>query len=85
MQLLVRMELSIFAMITTQKNASLLCQSKVERAINAEKLRQIGADILTKVPGSALASDQPFRVTDFAIDFAEDVDPLPINEIKKNC
>ena len=33
--------------------------------------------ILAAVPGSALASDQRYRETDLAIDFCEDVPPLP--------
>jgi hydroxymethylpyrimidine pyrophosphatase-like HAD family hydrolase len=33
------------------------------------------------VPGSAIASDQPYRAADLAIDFCEDVAPLPHEEI----
>ena len=32
--------------------------------------------ILAEVPGSAIASDQPYRETDLAIDYCEDVPPL---------
>ena len=35
------------------------------------------ARILREVPGAALASDQLYRETDLAIDFCEDVPPLP--------
>jgi len=36
----------------------------------------LGSLILTKVPGTALASDQPYRELDLAIDFCEDVPRL---------
>ncbi len=49
----------------------------VERATNRDRLAGIGAKILRAVPGAALASDQLYRETDLAIDFCEDVPPLP--------
>jgi len=67
----------------TRKMHQFFCQSESERASNAEKLRTIGAHILNEVPGSAVASDQPFRITDFAVDFAEDVPPLPEAEVRR--
>lgn len=42
------------------------------------RLEAIAAQILAAVPGSALASDQPYRETDLAIDYCEDVAPLPL-------
>jgi HAD superfamily hydrolase (TIGR01484 family) len=42
------------------------------------RLDAIAAHILGEVPGSALASDQPYRETDLAIDYCEDVPPLPL-------
>ncbi|HLT27356.1 MAG TPA: HAD-IIB family hydrolase [Zeimonas sp.] len=47
------------------------------RAANARRLRRAAARILREVPGSALASDQFCRLHDVAIDFREDVAPLP--------
>jgi HAD superfamily hydrolase (TIGR01484 family) len=44
---------------------------------NREKLDALASRILAAVPGSALASDQPYRAADLAIDFCEDVPPLP--------
>ena len=41
------------------------------------RIDQIAAAILAAVPGCALASDQFCRVADLAIDFCEDVAPLP--------
>jgi HAD superfamily hydrolase (TIGR01484 family) len=47
------------------------------RRANRARLAAIGQQILLKVPGCALASDQLYRETDLAIDFREDVPPLP--------
>ena len=41
------------------------------------RLDAIAAEILEAVPGCALASDQFCRIADLAIDFREDVPPLP--------
>src|SRR5207249_1968083 len=48
-----------------------------ERIARRERLAGIAADILRAVPGCALASDQRYRETDLAIDYCEDVAPLP--------
>jgi HAD superfamily hydrolase (TIGR01484 family) len=48
-----------------------------ERALREERLEAIGRRILAEVPGCAIASDQPYREADLAIDFCEDVAPLP--------
>ena len=48
------------------------------RARNRERLQAIGVSIVAAVPGCALASDQGYRETDLAIDYCEDVKPLPI-------
>lgn len=48
-----------------------------ERARRAERLEAIARRILSEVPGSAIASDQPYREADLAIDFREDVPQLP--------
>ena len=44
---------------------------------NRKKLDHLALEILQTVPGAALASDQPYRLADLAIDFCEDVAPLP--------
>jgi HAD superfamily hydrolase (TIGR01484 family) len=43
---------------------------------NRAKLDALAERILREVPGCALASDQPYRIADLAIDFCEDVPPL---------
>ncbi|AFY00611.1 HAD family hydrolase [Bdellovibrio bacteriovorus] len=50
---------------------------------NRTKLQQLEKEILQKVPGSALASDQFCRLMDLAIDFCEDVPALPKTEVQK--
>jgi hydroxymethylpyrimidine pyrophosphatase-like HAD family hydrolase len=47
-----------------------------DRRLREAKLEAIGRRILAEVPGSAIASDQPYREADLAIDFCEDVPPL---------
>ena len=47
------------------------------REHNRTQLELLSQTILAKVPGCALASDQPYRDLDLAIDFCEDVPPLP--------
>jgi len=41
------------------------------------RIEKLSAEILAAVPGCALASDQFCRISDLAIDFCEDVTPLP--------
>jgi hypothetical protein len=48
-----------------------------ERAQRSSRLEGIAQRILREVPGCAIASDQPYREADLAIDFREDVPALP--------
>jgi HAD superfamily hydrolase (TIGR01484 family) len=54
-----------------------------ERAADRAKLAAIGRAVLREVPGTALASDQSYRESDLAIDFCEDVPPLPRAEVER--
>jgi HAD superfamily hydrolase (TIGR01484 family) len=54
-----------------------------ERTLRAQRMEAIAARILAEVPGSAIASDQPYREADLAIDFREDVTPLPMESVQK--
>jgi HAD superfamily hydrolase (TIGR01484 family) len=47
------------------------------RAANRQQLTSIAAEIAAAVPGCAIAADQAYRETDLAIDYREDVAPLP--------
>jgi HAD superfamily hydrolase (TIGR01484 family) len=50
------------------------------RARHRERLAQIAREIVAAVPGCAIAADQAYRETDLAIDYCEDVAPLPLAE-----
>lgn len=39
--------------------------------------------IAREVPGAAISADQPFRLADLAIDFCEDVPPLPRGDVER--
>ena len=54
-----------------------------ERAERALRMEAIAARVLREVPGAALASDQPYREADLAIDFREDVPPLPREDVQR--
>ena len=54
-----------------------------ERRTNRERLTGIAARILREVPGCALASDQPYRECDLAIDYCEDVPALPLEAVDR--
>jgi len=47
------------------------------RAADRRRLEDVKAKILAEVPGCAVSADQAFREADLAIDFCEDVPPLP--------
>ncbi len=63
----------------------------VRRFHDAEALRRerrarlgdIARRILAEVPGCALASDQPYRETDLAIDYCEDVPALALEDAER--
>lgn len=51
--------------------------------VDRQRLDRIAQQILRDVPGTALAADQAYRAVDVAIDFCEDVPPLPEAEIEQ--
>lgn len=53
------------------------------RAAKRARLAAIAERILVEVPGCALAADQPWRETDLAIDWCEDVAPLPLSAAER--
>lgn len=57
--------------------------SPAERKDLQRRLARVGARILKRVPGSAIASDQPYRIHDLAIDYCEDVPPLSPEAVQK--
>ena len=57
--------------------------TEVERGAYRRRLAEVAEAILREVPGAALASDQPYRESDLAIDFCEDVPRLPDDAIDR--
>ena len=64
-----------------KKMNNLYSQTEEERRENFKLLHEIKDIILRSVSGAAVASDQDYRITDLAIDFAEDVPKLPQHKI----
>jgi HAD superfamily hydrolase (TIGR01484 family) len=58
-------------------------QSDAERAEGRRRLDLIRAQVLREVPGAGIASDQPYRAADLAVDFCEDVPPLAPADIER--
>ena len=54
-----------------------------ERALRRSRLGAIAERVMDEVPGCALASDQAYREADLAIDFREDVPPLPLEAVRR--
>jgi hypothetical protein len=54
-----------------------------ERRVDAARLDALKARILSAVPGSAVSADQAYREADLAIDFCEDVPPLPHQDARR--
>ncbi|WP_150526607.1 HAD family hydrolase [Roseibium sediminis] len=57
--------------------------SQEERRYNAERYKTISARILKDIPGTAISADQAYREADLAIDFCEDVPPLPSDDVAR--
>ena len=57
--------------------------SKANRKQYRERFKKILERVRTEVPAARLASDQFCRMFDLAIDFAEDVGPLPKSDVTK--
>jgi HAD superfamily hydrolase (TIGR01484 family) len=57
--------------------------SAEEREMARRRLDRLAEEILAAIPDARIAADQPYRVADLAIDFAEDAGPLPPAEIDR--
>jgi HAD superfamily hydrolase (TIGR01484 family) len=54
-----------------------------QRSDDRQRLDALGARILAAVPGAAVAADQAYREADLAIDWREDVAPLPEAAVRR--
>ena len=61
-----------------RKMVRVYAQAVEVRKANSQKLWTIAEQVLKEFPGTAIASDQAYREIDVAIDFCEDVSPLPL-------
>ena len=68
-----------------RKLKKLFLDSEEIRDDNRKRLWRIGEEILAKVPGTAIASDQLYREADLAVDYCEDVDPLSPEDVEEIC
>ena len=66
-----------------RKMRQCFAKNEQERGRDRERLELLRTQIVSEVPGAGIASDQDYRIADLAIDFREDVDPLPEKEIKQ--
>ena len=55
--------------------------SEAGREKTRARLARLGEEITSAVSGTRIAADQPFRVADLAIDYAEDSGPLPLQDV----
>lgn len=69
--------------IHAQKMLRRYWKTEDERKQDQRRLDVIKKEILIKFPGCRVASDQAYREADLAIDFCEDVTPLPINTVEE--
>ena len=58
-------------------------RSEEQRREDQKKLAKLKKEILQRVPGSAISADQTYREADLAVDFCEDVAPLPNESVLK--
>ncbi len=58
-------------------------RSDAQREEDKKELACLQEQILREVPGCMVSGDQSYREADLAIDFCEDVEPLPMNQVKK--
>jgi hypothetical protein len=58
-------------------------QDEAMRLACRVRLDALAAQAMVAVPGARIAADQPFRMFDVAVDFAEDAGPLPLAEAER--
>jgi HAD superfamily hydrolase (TIGR01484 family) len=55
-------------------------QDELARLAARARLDMLAARAMAEIPGTRIAADQPFRLFDLALDFAEDAGPLPLSD-----
>jgi HAD superfamily hydrolase (TIGR01484 family) len=54
-----------------------------ERRADRQKLAELKRKILKNIPGAGISADQPYREADLAIDYCEDIPPLPTEAVNQ--
>lgn len=67
----------------SRRMRTVFTKAETERAADRQRLNALKEKILREVPGTGIASDQDYRVADLAVDFCEDVPPLPAGEVER--
>jgi hypothetical protein len=67
--------------LKARKLGTRFVQSEAERSDGRRRLEAVRADVLKEVPGCGIASDQPYRLADLAVDFCEDVPALSASDV----
>jgi HAD superfamily hydrolase (TIGR01484 family) len=58
-------------------------KSEAQRNADRQKLEKLKIEILKKVPGCRVSADQAYREADLAIDYCEDIPPLPVEDVEQ--
>jgi HAD superfamily hydrolase (TIGR01484 family) len=58
-------------------------KTEKQRKIDSKKLEKLKGVILSQIPGCRVSADQQYREADLAIDYCEDVPPLPIEDVDR--
>jgi HAD superfamily hydrolase (TIGR01484 family) len=58
-------------------------KTEAERTDDRKRLEAIRLDVLSEIPGAAVAADQAYREADLAIDYCEDVPPLFRDDVQR--
>ena len=58
-------------------------KSDQERNNDRQKLEKLKQQILKQVPGCRISADQAYREADLAVDYCEDIPPLPVEKINE--
>lgn len=58
-------------------------KSGQQRKADRQKLEKLKIEILKEIPGCRVSADQAYREADLAIDYCEDVPPLPMEDVDR--
>jgi len=58
-------------------------KSEKQRNADRQKLEKLKIEILKKIPGCRVSADQAYREADLAIDYCEDIPPLPMEDVDR--